>query len=128
MKAAALALALAASPAQPAPGTGPGRWIVIVRQVLPDGIKLGRLMYERLATGTRRELRCYDTTVSPPEARRFDGIAKLESEWVMGDVAGGGHFTMALRGDPLWAAWIPVCPGMAEPDVVARAPGSRRPR
>lgn len=125
MKGALIALALAASPAHQAPGTGPGRWIVIVRQVLPDGVKLGRLTYERQAAGTRWELRCYDTTVSPPEARHFDGLAKREDEWVMGDVAGGGHFTMALRGEPLWAAWIPGCPGMAEPDVVARAPGSR---
>ncbi|MEL6061881.1 MULTISPECIES: hypothetical protein [unclassified Methylobacterium] len=123
MKTLLFAAALAAAPAPP-PGQGPGRWLVIVRQVRPDGALLARLTFQRLVSGTRWELRCYDTTVSPPEARHFDGVAKPESEWVMGEVPRVGNFTLALRGDPLWAAWIPGCPGMAEPDIIARAPGS----
>lgn len=120
MKAAALALALAASPAPAAPGTGPGRWLVIVRQVLPDGARLARLTFERQAAGTRWELRCYDTTASPPEAHQFDGIVPREDEWVMGAMPTGAHFTMSFHGSPLWAGWIQGCPGMAEPDIVAR--------
>lgn len=123
MKAIVLAAALAGASSAPQPGLGPGLWVVIVRQVRPDGALLARLTFERLAGGTRWDLRCYDATVSPPDVRHFDGIAIREDEWVMGDPAGGGHFTLALRGEPLWAGWIPGCPGMAEPDVIVPAPG-----
>lgn len=53
MKGAGLALAIAAAGAAPAPGTGPGKWLAIVRQVLPDGARLARLTFERQAAGTR---------------------------------------------------------------------------
>lgn len=121
MKAIVLAAALAAAPA-PQPGLGPGPWLVIVRQITPDGARLARLNFERLPGGTRWQRRCYDTTASPPEIHQYDGLAPREDEWVMGDLASGGHFTMSFHGEPLWASWIRGCPGMAEPDVVVRAP------
>ncbi|MBY0251984.1 MAG: hypothetical protein K2X54_11470 [Methylobacterium organophilum] len=123
MKALLLAAALAAAPA-PQPGLGPGRWLVLVRQTTPDGARLARLTFERLAAGTRWGLRCYDTTVSPPEIHQYDGLAPREDEWVMGDLPTGGHFTMSFHGDPLWASWIRGCPAMGEPDVVVRVPGA----
>lgn len=121
MKAILLAAALAAAPA-PQPGIGPGRWLVIVREVRPDGARLARLVFERLPVGTRWWLRCYDTTASPPEASQFDGLAPPEGEWIMGDLASGGHFTLSFHGASLWASWIRGCPGMAEPDLIVRAP------
>ena len=52
MKAIALAAALAAAPA-PQPGLSPGPWLVVIRQVTPEGAKLARLTFERLPAGTR---------------------------------------------------------------------------
>ncbi|MBE7200723.1 MAG: hypothetical protein INR70_23365 [Parafilimonas terrae] len=120
MKTAALALALAAAGAAPTPGTGPGRWLAVIRQVEPSGAVLGRLTFERTPTGTRWSLRCWDTRGGRADVHAYDGVAPLENEWVMGTTANGGHFTLALRGDPLWAAWLDGCPGMAEPEAVVR--------
>jgi hypothetical protein len=120
VKAAGLALAIAAAGANPAPGTGPGRWLAVVRQVAPDGAVLGRLLFERTPAGTRWSLRCYDTRGGRADVHAYDGLAPDEAEWVMGTTPQGGHFTLALRGDPLWAGWLDGCPSMAEPEAVVR--------
>lgn len=120
MKAAAITLAIAAAGANPSPGVGPGRWLAVVRQVAPDGAVLGKLTFERLAAGTVWSLRCYDTRGGRADVHAYDGVAPLEKEWVMGTVPAGGHFTLALRGEPLFAAWLDGCPSMAEPEAVVR--------
>lgn len=121
MKGAGIALALIAAGAAPAPGTGPGKWLAVVRQVAPDGAVLGKLTFERTASGTVWSLRCYDTRGGRADVHVYDGVAPSEQEWVMGTVPAGGHFTLALRGgEPLFAAWLDGCPAMAEPEAVVR--------
>ncbi|KZC01430.1 hypothetical protein ABID82_004266 [Methylobacterium sp. PvP062] len=124
MKGAGLALAIAAAGVASTPGMGPGKWLAVVRQVAPDGAVTGRLTFERTPAGTRWSLRCYDTRGGRADVHAYDGVAPAEDEWVMGTTA-GGHFTLALRGEPLFAAWLDGCPGMAEPEAIVRAPGSR---
>ncbi len=113
-------MALVAAGAAPAPGTGPGQWVAVIRQVAPDGAVTGRLTFQRTPAGTLWSLRCYDTRGGRADVHAYDGVAPVEREWVMGTTASGGHFTLALRGDPLFAAWLDGCPGMAEPEAVVR--------
>lgn len=117
MKAAGIALAIAAAGAAQSPGTGPGKWLAVIRQVAPDGAVLGRLTFQRTPAGTVWSLRCWDTRGGRADVHAYDGIAPSEAEWVMGTTA-GGHFTLALRGEPLWAGWLDGCPGMAEPEAI----------
>lgn len=121
MKAAAFAFALAAAGPAPESGTGPGRWLAIIRDVQADGAVLARLVFERTAAGTVWQLRCYDTRGGRADAHVYDGVAPNEHDWVMGSTQSGGHFTLALRGGrPLFAGWLDGCPGMTEPDILVR--------
>lgn len=118
MKSAGLALAIAAAGAAPPPGVGPGRWLAVIRQFAPDGAVLGRLTFQRTPAGTVWSLRCYDTRGGRADVHAYDGVAPSEAEWVMGTVPAVGHFTLALRGEPLWAGWLGGCPAMAEPEAI----------